>query len=55
MPQLLELEGWEEQVELTEKPGCRASTFEIPEIEDKWPGGPDRRPRARDAGERGPG
>jgi hypothetical protein len=38
VPALLELEGWEEQVELTEQ--WLQGTFEIPEIADKWRDGP---------------
>jgi hypothetical protein len=38
VPKLLELEGWEEQVELTES--WLQGTFEIPEIQDKWRTGP---------------
>ncbi len=38
VPAMLELEGWEEQVELTHQ--WLAGTFEIPEIADKWRKGP---------------
>ncbi len=38
MPKLLELEGWEEQVRLTEL--WLQGKYEIPEIQDKWVGGP---------------
>ena len=38
VPELLKLEGWEEQVELTEK--WLKGEFEIPEIQDKWRKGP---------------
>ncbi|MEE8411350.1 MAG: multiheme c-type cytochrome [Acidobacteriota bacterium] len=38
MPQLLQLEGWEEQVRLTEM--WLQGRYEIPEIRDKWPAGP---------------
>lgn len=38
MPRLLEIPGWEEQVELTEK--WLSGDFEIPEIADKWSTGP---------------
>jgi hypothetical protein len=38
MPKMLELEGWETQVELTEQ--WLQGTFEIPEIADKWATGP---------------
>ncbi|MHC5024107.1 MAG: hypothetical protein ACYTGG_09365, partial [Planctomycetota bacterium] len=38
MPELLELEGWEEQVALTRQ--WLEGTFEIPEIEHKWADGP---------------
>ena len=38
MPQLLQVEGWEEQVELTEK--WLQGRYEIPEIRDKWGAGP---------------
>ncbi|MHC4947782.1 MAG: multiheme c-type cytochrome [Planctomycetota bacterium] len=38
MPMMLELDGWEEQVRLTEE--WLRGTFEIPEIEDKWAKGP---------------
>lgn len=38
MPALLKVEGWEEQVRLTEL--WLQGRFEIPEIRDKWPGGP---------------
>ncbi|MHC4413650.1 MAG: multiheme c-type cytochrome [Planctomycetota bacterium] len=38
VPKLLELEGWQEQVRLTED--WLKGTFEIPEIRDKWRDGP---------------
>ena len=38
MPKLLELEGWEKHVELTEE--WLGGRFEIPEIKDKWVEGP---------------
>ncbi len=38
MPRLLALEGWEEQVKLTEQ--WLQGKFEIPEIQDKWASGP---------------
>ncbi len=38
VPKMLELEGWETQLELTEK--WLAGDFEIPEIRDKWREGP---------------
>ncbi len=38
MPEMLQLEGWEEQVRLTEQ--WLQGTFEIPEIRDKWAEGP---------------
>lgn len=38
MPELLKIDGWEEQVELTEK--WLQGKFEIPEIQDKWAKGP---------------
>ncbi|MDH3744814.1 MAG: cytochrome c family protein [Acidobacteriota bacterium] len=38
VPALLELEGWEEQVALTEQ--WLKGEFEIPEIQDKWRKGP---------------
>ena len=38
MPELLKIDGWEEQVELTEK--WLQGKFEIPEIQDKWAEGP---------------
>jgi len=38
MPAVLKIEGWEEQVELTEK--WLQGKFEIPEIADKWANGP---------------
>ena len=38
VPQLLELEGWKEQVELTRE--WLKGTYEIPEIRDKWTEGP---------------
>ena len=38
MPAVLQVEGWEKQVELTEK--WLQGKFEIPEIEDKWSSGP---------------
>jgi hypothetical protein len=38
MPKLLELEGWEEHVRLTEE--WLGGRFEIPEIKDKWVDGP---------------
>jgi len=38
MPRLLELEGWERQVELTER--WLQGRLEIPEIRDKWAEGP---------------
>ena len=38
MPRLLELEGWQEQLELTEK--WLRGDYEIPEIADKWAEGP---------------
>jgi len=38
MPALLELEGWEKQVELTE--AWLKGELNIPEIEDKWAAGP---------------
>ena len=38
MPKLLEVEGWQEQLDLTDK--WLQGTFEIPEISDKWAEGP---------------
>jgi hypothetical protein len=38
MPQLLQIEGWEEQVRLTEL--WLQGRYEIPEIRDKWGAGP---------------
>jgi len=38
VPQLLELEGWKEQVELTK--AWLKGAYEIPEIRDKWTQGP---------------
>ena len=38
VPAMLELEGWEEQVRLTEE--WLRGEFEIPEIQDKWRDGP---------------
>ncbi|MCP3904638.1 MAG: hypothetical protein GY715_13510 [Planctomycetes bacterium] len=38
MPEMLEIDGWEEQVELTEQ--WLRGEFEIPEISDKWANGP---------------
>jgi hypothetical protein len=38
MPKMLELEGWEEQVRLTQE--WLEGRFEIPEIRDKWAEGP---------------
>jgi hypothetical protein len=38
MPKLLDLEGWEEQLALTER--WLQGRFEIPEIRDKWAEGP---------------
>jgi hypothetical protein len=38
VPAMLKLDGWEKQVELTEK--WLNGSFRIPEIEDKWAGGP---------------
>jgi hypothetical protein len=38
MPKMLEVEGWEEQVALTEQ--WLQGRFEIPEISDKWTEGP---------------
>ena len=38
VPAMLELEGWQEQVDLTEK--WLQGRYEIPEIADKWPAGP---------------
>jgi hypothetical protein len=38
MPQLLQIEGWEEQVRLTEM--WLQGRYEIPEIRDKWGAGP---------------
>ncbi len=38
VPQMLELEGWEEHVHLTED--WLKGDFEIPEIQEKWPAGP---------------
>ncbi len=38
MPKLLELEGWQEQVESIER--WLRGEYEIPEISDKWPAGP---------------
>lgn len=38
MPALLQVEGWEEQVRLTEE--WLQGRFEIPEIQDKWATGP---------------
>jgi hypothetical protein len=38
VPAMLELEGWEEQVELTEQ--WLKGDYEIPEIQDKWRDGP---------------
>ena len=38
VPAMLELEGWEEQVRLTEE--WLQGKFEIPEIQDKWRDGP---------------
>ncbi len=38
VPAMLELEGWEEQVALTEE--WLKGTYEIPEIHDKWRDGP---------------
>jgi hypothetical protein len=38
VPKMLELEGWQEQLELTER--WLQGKFEIPEIRDKWRDGP---------------
>ncbi|MHC4348588.1 MAG: multiheme c-type cytochrome [Planctomycetota bacterium] len=38
MPKMLELEGWQEQLDLTDQ--WLQGTFEIPEIRDKWAEGP---------------
>jgi hypothetical protein len=38
VPAMLQLEGWETQVELTQQ--WLEGSFQIPEIEDKWAGGP---------------
>ncbi|MHC5114983.1 MAG: multiheme c-type cytochrome [Planctomycetota bacterium] len=38
MPKMLDIEGWEEQVRLTEE--WLRGEFEIPEIQDKWAHGP---------------
>jgi hypothetical protein len=38
MPQMLKLEGWQDQVRLTEK--WLQGTYEIPEIREKWAEGP---------------